>query len=126
MTNHLFHQSLHEGVSNLHYFFCCQVTTLVCILLHVHFVTVLLSILYITYMHTSRFWRDLFIGCISIFYHLFYYLEDELLLDSTSPIDLFCLHVVYQPYINHCIGVFVNAWNNHSLTTEGNNSPSQV
>lgn len=81
---------------------------------------------YHTCMHSNRFWRDIFVGCISVFYHLFYYLEDNLLLDSTSPIDLFCLHVVYQPYINHCIGVFVDAWNNHPLTTEGNKSPSQL
>ena len=79
-----------------------------------------------THSLTNRFWRDLFIGCISIFYHLFYYLEDNLLLDSTSPVDLFCLHIVYQPYINHCIGIFVDAWNSHPLSTERSKSPSQL
>ena len=79
-----------------------------------------------TCMHTSRFWRDLFVGCTSIFYHLFYHLEDNGLLDPTSPVDLFCLHVVYKPYINHCMSVFVEAWNSHPLRTEGNKTPSQL
>ena len=74
----------------------------------------------------ERFWRDLFVGCISVFYHLFYYLEDNLLLDPYSPVDLFCLHFVYQPYINHCINTFVEAWNNHHLRTAGNKTPMQL
>ena len=47
----------------------------------------------------ERFWRDLFTGCISFFYNLFYMLEDRNLLDPGSEIDLFALHYIYLPRI---------------------------
>ena len=70
----------------------------------------------------ERFQRDLFIGCTSIFYH---YLEDSGVLDPTSSIDLFCLQLVYQPYINHCLITFLEAWNNHSFDRR-NKTPKQL
>ena len=59
-------------------------------------------------------------------YHLFYYLEDNGLLDPNSPIDLFCLHLVYQPYISHCLSTFIEAWNNHKLRSERGKTPKQL
>ena len=35
----------------------------------------------------ERFWRDLFTGCTSLFYHL----EDTGLLNSDDPVHLWCL-----------------------------------
>ena len=74
----------------------------------------------------ERFWRDLFVGCTSIFYHLFYYLEDNGFLDPDSSNHLFCLHLVYQEYINHCIDLFLDAWSNHHLRSAGNKTPMQL
>ena len=45
----------------------------------------------------ERFWRNLFAGCISFFYYLFYSLEDIGLLNINCPIDLYTLHFVFTP-----------------------------
>lgn len=74
----------------------------------------------------ERFWRDLFIGCISVFYHLFYHLEDCGLLDATNPIDLYCLHYVYLPYINYSMKLFIDAWCSHPLRSVQNRTPTQL
>ena len=47
----------------------------------------------------ERLWRDLFVGCISHFYFLFYSLEDVGLLDQDSVVDLCALHFVFIPKI---------------------------
>ena len=39
----------------------------------------------------ERLWRDVFVGCISLFYDLFRHLEDEGMLDPLSSSDLFAL-----------------------------------
>ena len=46
-------------------------------------------------IHNQRFerlWRDLFTGCVSYFYHLFYHLEGEALLDQDDDADILALH----------------------------------
>ena len=73
----------------------------------------------------ERFWRDLFVGCLSVFYHLFYHLEDTGLLDPLDPLDLFCLHFVYKRYINCAIKMFVDAWCAHPMRSAGNRTPTQ-
>ena len=80
-------------------------------------------------VHNQRiewFWLDLFVGCTSIFYHLFYYLEDNGFLDPDSSNHLFCLHLVYQEHINHCIDLFLDAWSNHHLRSAGIKTPMQL
>lgn len=74
----------------------------------------------------ERFWRDLFGGCISVFYHLFYHLEDCGLLDATNTLDLYSLHLVYLPYINYSMKLFVDAWCSHPLRSANNRSPTQL
>ena len=74
----------------------------------------------------QRFWRDLFSGCISVFYHLFYHMEDTNLLDPTNVVYLFCLHFVYLPYINYAIKLFIDAWCSHPLRSTGNRTPTQL
>lgn len=52
----------------------------------------------------ERFWRDVFVSCVCVFYHLFYHLEDTGLLDPTNDLDIFSLHFVYIPYsINEAV-----------------------
>ena len=74
----------------------------------------------------ERFWRDLFTGCISFFYNLFYMLEDRNLLDPGNEIDLFALHFIYIPRINNALHVFQDSYSHHRLRTEGNCSPFQL
>lgn len=74
----------------------------------------------------ERFWRDMFTGCTSVFYYLFYNLEERGLLSPNNEIDLFSLHYVFMPRINNHLKVFSQAYNRHRLRTEGNHSPMQL
>ena len=74
----------------------------------------------------ERLWRDVFVGCLYIYYSVFYYLEDAVMLDLDNPINMFCLHYIYGSHINWHLQQFVNGWNNHPLRTESNQSPNQL
>ena len=74
----------------------------------------------------ERFWRDLFSGCISLFYNLFYILEDRNLLDPENEVDLFVLHYIYLPRINDALQIFQNTYSHHRLRTARNSSPFQL
>ena len=74
----------------------------------------------------ERFWRDLFVGCTCVFYHLFYYLEERGLLNPLDEVHLFCLHFVYQVYINNAMKVFVDAWSSHPVRTAHGQTPEQL
>ena len=43
----------------------------------------------------ERLWRDLFCGCISYFYYLFYKFENDGILDPDNPLDIYALHTVF-------------------------------
>ena len=51
-------------------------------------------------------WRDVFSGCVSLFYRIFYSLEDAGLLDPSNEGDLFSLHFVFLPRINRQLETF--------------------
>ena len=74
----------------------------------------------------ERLWRDTYRCVLSLYYQVFYYLEDKELLNPDSDIDLFCLHLVYKEKINYTLKSFVEGWNNHGITTENNLSPVQL
>ena len=74
----------------------------------------------------ERLWRDLFDGCISYFYFLFYSLEDVGLLDPDSDIDLYVLHLIFLPKIQSQLDLFSEAWCNHPLRTAQNQTPYQL
>lgn len=74
----------------------------------------------------ERLWRDLFCGCVHMYYHLFYALENDGLLNPNSEIDLFCLHYVYLPRISDSLCKFMEGWNAHPISTENNLSPNQL
>lgn len=66
----------------------------------------------------ERLWRDLFAGCVSFFYSLFYSLEDLQLLNVDDTRDLYALHFVFIPIIQKHLELFQQGWANHSLRTE--------
>ena len=74
----------------------------------------------------ERLWRDMH-RCITIlYYRLFYYLENEGMLDALNEIHLFALHYIYIPRINRSLSQFTLSWNNHSIRTAHNRSPNQL
>ena len=75
----------------------------------------------------ERFWRDLFTGCTSLFYHLFYHYEDMGILNSDdNPLHLWCLHFIYIPYLNYSLANFVDGWSHHSISLASGLSPLQL
>ena len=74
----------------------------------------------------ERLWRDVHTGCISLFYDLFYMLEDEKMLDACNNVDLYALHYVFVPRINNRLKVFQRAYSHHPLRTARNRSPLQM
>lgn len=74
----------------------------------------------------ERLWKDLFSGCVSFFYSLFHSLEDIEELDINSPCDVYALHFVFKPIIQHHLDSFRQGWAHHSLRTERNRTPQQL
>ena len=74
----------------------------------------------------ERLWRDLYVACIALFHTLFHSLEDQQLLDLYDCRDLFCLHYIFLPRINHALSVFKEFYNHHPLRTAGNKTPYQL
>ena len=74
----------------------------------------------------ERLWRDVYRCVASLFYNTFYSLEGENKLDPNNEIDLYCLHYVYLPHINSALQSFIESWNNHPVSTEGNLTPNQL
>ena len=74
----------------------------------------------------ERLWCDLFCGCISFFYYLFYSLEDAGLLDPDDILDLWALHFVYLPKIQSHLNSFSDAWCDHPIWTANNRTPNQL
>ena len=74
----------------------------------------------------ERFWRDLFHGCLFLFYYIFSFLEENGYLSVDDRIDLFCLAFVFVPRINMHLSIFRDGFDNHSLRTESNMTPNQL
>ena len=74
----------------------------------------------------ERLWCDVLCSCTTLFYHLFYFMENHGLLDADNEVQMFCLHYVFMQQINHALQRFTNAWNNHSLSSERNLLPMQL
>ena len=74
----------------------------------------------------ERMWRDLGKSVTSVFSSTFCFLESEGILDPLNEVDLFSLHFIFLPRLNHRLLEFQASWNLHSLSTEGNMSPYQL
>ena len=58
----------------------------------------------------ERLWRDVFESVLGLFYRLFYFMEDEGLLDPPNEIHLVALHHIYLPLINEKLKVWIREW----------------
>ena len=74
----------------------------------------------------ERLWRDVYRCVASTYYDLFYCMEEEKILDPNNDVDLFVLHCLFLPQINHALEKFSGAWNQHSLRTERMWSPRKI
>ena len=76
----------------------------------------------------ERFWRDLLYlwGVSSFLYTLFCTMEDMGMLNPASDTDLFALHHVFLPHIDHSLNVFQESYSHHRLQTVGNRTPYQL
>ena len=74
----------------------------------------------------ERLWRDLFMGCTFLFYHLFHHMERCGILDPCNEMHLFALHYVFLPRINRNLRAFQEAHTRAPISTEGNSSPEQL
>lgn len=74
----------------------------------------------------ERLWRDVFGGCVVLFYELFSDLERCGFLDPNDDIQLWCLHYIFLPVINCHLTNWKNAWVHHPLRTERNATPMQL
>jgi len=74
----------------------------------------------------ERLWRDVATQVTSVFYRLFYAMEDEGILDISIDMHMFALHWVFLPQINACMDSFRRAWNSHHMRTERYSSPEQL
>ena len=74
----------------------------------------------------ERFWRDLFQGCLFVYYYLFYFMEEKGYLAIDDDVDMLCLEIVFIPRINNHISLFLDGYHNHSIRTESNRTPLQL
>lgn len=57
----------------------------------------------------ERLWRDVFQGCLTSFYSVFYEMEEECILDIDNELHLFCLHYIYLNRIATALSQFMEA-----------------
>ncbi len=74
----------------------------------------------------KRLWRDVRYSVISTYSEVFDTLQRENVLDVENETDLYCLHYIFLPRINKSLTGFLQAWNSHALSTEGNFTPQQL
>lgn len=74
----------------------------------------------------ERLWKDMHKSVTSLFYKLFYFMEQNDLLNHLEEKHLFALHYVYIPRINKALDSFVSGWNHHPIRTSHNKSPHML
>ncbi|XP_055958592.1 uncharacterized protein LOC130013971 [Patella vulgata] len=74
----------------------------------------------------ERFWRDLWMGCISFFYYLFCYMEAENIFIPTDEIHIQALHYIFIPRIQKHLNEFREAFIRRSIRTANQKTPLQL
>ena len=74
----------------------------------------------------ERLWRDVNRCVCAPFADMFRTFEAEGILDPLNEADMFCLHFIFLPRISKSLNEFLESWNNHPLSTEGNMTPYQL
>ncbi|XP_032798427.2 uncharacterized protein LOC116935185 [Daphnia magna] len=75
----------------------------------------------------ERLWQDVWASCTSVFYELFMNMERKRILNRYSELDLYCLHLIFNPVIQQHVDEFIDAWNLHPIrTAPGSSSPVRL
>ena len=74
----------------------------------------------------ERLWRDVFRCVCSLFYGVFYALEEGGYLHTSNDIEMFVLHFIFAPRINLALSEFCSASNLRPVRTEHNWSPNRL
>ena len=74
----------------------------------------------------ERLWRDMHRCVTVLYYRLFYFLEQQGILDPLNETHLFALHYVYLARVNRALKIFEEGWNDHGIRTAEHNSPRQL
>ena len=74
----------------------------------------------------ERLWRNVFEVVASLYYTLFYHLEDCGVLEPSNEMHLYCLQFVFVPRINRHLKVWKQGWMHHKIRAAGNRTPMQL
>ena len=74
----------------------------------------------------ERLWRDMHKSVTVLYYKLFYFMENQDILDHLNEHNLWALHYIFIPRINRSLREFVSSWNNHPIRTARHKSPQQL
>jgi hypothetical protein len=69
------------------------------------------------YQRIERLWRDVYTGVLNFYYKLFYYMEDNGILDHLNDRHLAALHYTFTCIgkINEKLNVWKEAWAHHRI-----------
>jgi hypothetical protein len=65
----------------------------------------------------ARLWRDVYTGVLNFYYKLFYYMEDNGILDHLNDRHLAALHYTFIGKINEKLNFWKEAWAHHRIRT---------
>ena len=74
----------------------------------------------------ERLWRDMHRCVTTLYYRLFYFMEQQGILDPLNEVQLFALQYVYLPRINRALKTFEEGWNDHGIRTAQHHSPRHL
>ena len=74
----------------------------------------------------ERLWEEVKRVVVGHYQNIFYFLENQALLDPLDEIHLHSLHYVYLPRINKALKEMSNVWAFHPLSSAQNRSPNQL
>ena len=74
----------------------------------------------------ERLWYDMHRCVTTLYYRLFYFMEQQGILDPLDQFHRFCLQYVYKPRINRALDIFREGWNHHGIRTAHHHSPHQL
>lgn len=65
----------------------------------------------------ERLWRNIYPGVLCFYYHLFYHMKDEGILDPLNDNQIAALQFTFIPYINNKLSVWREAWAHDNIRT---------
>lgn len=74
----------------------------------------------------ERLWKDMHKCVTSLYYKLFYFMEQCDLLDQLNEKHIYAFHFIFIPCINKALSHFMHGWNHHPIRTASNKSPHQL